>query len=365
MTRPAGLVFVALIAQASAGVIEWESITEQQFRSLPASQPVRFEGRRTTLGDLRPKVEARLRHTTLAARKTPRPAIRGGPRPAIDSLLRQQRQRESSLRTGIAAGLARLRRQKISTAVAPGTTPYNTHVPVITNVLGILQPGGAVLIDGKNFGSTRGRVRLIAHDESWSVELEDLEWFDGGIGGALPKKAKVSGLPAKFVVELRSGAASNPWPVNWIEDVTMLPADDVAVVSCSLDSNGDHCNHAVSWDDEFCTKTVSLPWLFDTFVNKEPGPISIVGWHQNCWGAFGTDKGTDVYQVSLKNGWVLHDMEFHDAVNDPGGDAKDPGGFTPGATSWTASVEWFVQPAIGVKYGAIIYIRGPKGIPHK
>lgn len=58
-------------------------------------------------------------------------------------------------------------------------------------------------------------------------------------------------------------------------------------------------------------------------------------------------------------------MEFHDAVNDPGGDAKDPGGFTPGATSWTVSVEWFVQPAIGVKYGAIIYIRGPKGIPHK
>lgn len=36
MTRVAALVVVALAAQTAASVIDWESITGQQFRSLPA-----------------------------------------------------------------------------------------------------------------------------------------------------------------------------------------------------------------------------------------------------------------------------------------------------------------------------------------
>ena len=358
MARLACVLVAVLSLQAAVKVIEWESITEQQFKSLPATQPVRVGGQQTTLGDLRAKVDARKRQTALSPRATPAAVARGGPHPAIDRMRRDQQAREVALQRDITAALTRLRADKTS-------VPYNTSVPVISAVIGIMQPRGAVVILGKNFGTMPGRVRLVGEEGGWSIDLEDLEWHPGGIGGTLPARPAVGSLKAKFVVELRSGAASNAWPVQWIADVTFVPDSDIGV-TCGLDSNNDFCNSEGD-GQEFCAAFVgqgTLRTISDAFVDQTPGAIGIVAKHENCWGAIGTDKGSDIYAINLKNGWTLYDFEWR-RKSTTGASLTDPTGFPKGGSSWTFSIDWFAHPDSAMIYGGIIYIRGPKGIPHK
>ena len=290
--------------------------------------------------------------------KTPPVAVRTGARAAIDRMRRDQQAREVALQRDINAALARLRSDKTS-------VPHNASVPVISAVIGVMQPGGAVVILGKNFGMMPGRVRLTAEGGGWSLDLEDLEWHAGGIGGTLPKKPNVTSLAAKFVVELRSGASSTPWPVQWIADVNVVPAADVGV-TCGTDSNSDFCNGQKGGSSDSCAGFLKLPPIGELFSNftTEPLVLAIAGAHENCWGAFSTDKGTDVYQINLKNGWTLHDFE-HWRATKTGASVTDPKGFVKGATSWTVSFDWFALPDSALHYGTVVYIRGPKGIPHK
>jgi hypothetical protein len=88
--------------------------------------------------------------------------------------------------------------------------------------------------------------------------------------------------------------------------------------------------------------------------------------HTNCLSAVGDDSGTDVYEIRLKNGWVLHAFDFGSAVSGEGeGWIKGPGVFPVGTSSWQPAIAWSVTPNDTSAYWAFIYIRGPKGVPHK
>lgn len=237
-----------------------------------------------------------------------------------------------------------------------------TPAPKITKVLGVIQPGGAVLIGGSSFGSAPGRVRMIVEDGSWELLLENLEWFPSGIGGRIPNNpALVKGAQARFVVETSSGAPSNPWPVNWVVEVKLLPREDIRVVSCGSGANSNACNNRKSGGG--CPVLDYADWVT---TEGQVSKATIGGKHKNCWGAVGDDSGVDTYEITVKNGWVLQEMAFGSAISGEGeGHVVGPGLFPSGSTSWSPSIAWSVSPADEVAYWTYIYIRGPKGVPHK
>jgi hypothetical protein len=234
-------------------------------------------------------------------------------------------------------------------------------IPRITKVLGLIQPGGTVLVGGDAFGDKPGRVRMIAEDGSQEFLLQNLEWYPSGIGGRIPNVPGVGvAKNPRFVVETSAGKVSNEWGVNWIVDVKVLPIDDVKLVSCSTEGWRNRCNL-----QSFNTGSPCGAGLIGD-APSPPASASIQGRHNNCWGAVGDDVGQDVYQIDLRNGWALHELVFGWAASDAGeGSATGPAGFTPGSTTWKPQFKWSVTPADEVAYWAYVFIRGPKGVPHK
>src|SRR5688500_249588 len=194
--------------------------------------------------------------------------------------------------------------------------------PSITKVLGIIQPGGAVLIGGNYFGDKPGRVRMIAEGGSQEFLLQKLEWYPSGIGGTIPNVPGVGvAKNPRFVVETSAGKVSNEWGVNWIVDVKMLPVNDVKLVSCSKEGWRNSCNLQFFDSGTLCGAGLVADATYPA------GGFSFRGKHNNCWGAVGDDAGTDVYEIDLKNGWVLHEVAFGWAASDEGeGSATAPSG---------------------------------------
>lgn len=233
--------------------------------------------------------------------------------------------------------------------------------PKITKVLGVIQPGGPVLVGGENFGNTPGRVRMIAEGGSQEFLLQNLEWYPSGIGGKIPNVPGVGEAKnPRFLVETSAGRVSNEWGVNWIVALKVLPRDDVKVVSCGKDGKTNFCN------GQFFQ--IGLPCGQGLITDAAPTPAGVTfsGRHDNCWGAVGDDEGTDVFEISLRNGWVLHELSFEKSISGKDeGTVTAPSGFVPGATSWKPEIKWSVSPADEIAYWAFVVIRGPKGVPHK
>lgn len=59
-------------------------------------------------------------------------------------------------------------------------------------------------------------------------------------------------------------------------------------------------------------------------------------------------------------------MTFHKFVEAGEGWVKSPAStFSAGASQWTTKIEWSVTPNDELRYEAFVFIRGPKGVPHK
>lgn len=97
--------------------LEWETLTERQFKELPDSQPILFEGKRTTLGDVRLKMrewrqQAAARRAQAETRaKTAHAAALSRAQASIRAF-EQEQQRKIAADTALMQGeLARLRQQ--------------------------------------------------------------------------------------------------------------------------------------------------------------------------------------------------------------------------------------------------------------
>jgi hypothetical protein len=243
--------------------------------------------------------------------------------------------------------------------------------PKIKTYFGFATPGGAAGIVGGVFGATQGKVQARLKDWKNTEKVIDLtiiedaltgvpEWKPTLIGVEWP--SELAGFPfqeAPIWVTRPDGKRSNKHTVEFrpTEELKVLPQSDVVVVGCSNDANYNGCNDAGGKGD-VCAAD-SAPFLTES-------DASISGRHYNCWGVVGDDSGTDTYRINLANEWALEELTFHKFVEAGEGWVKSPAStFPTGTNQWTAAVEWSVTPNDDLRYEGLVFIRGPKGVPHK
>ena len=84
-------------------------------------------------------------------------------------------------------------------------------LPQITKQFWVVTPGSSILIGGKNFGTTPGKVHL--QGQFGTRDLVNLEWYPTGIGAKIP--TTISGVgdhPATLQVRTSAGALTNQYP---------------------------------------------------------------------------------------------------------------------------------------------------------
>jgi len=233
--------------------------------------------------------------------------------------------------------------------------------PNIETYFGFATPGGAAGIVGKAFGTTQSKAQARLKDWKGVAKVIDLkitEWKPALIGVEWP--SDLTGFPfqdASIWVTRADGMGSNKHTVQFKPtlEFKMLPQSDVKVVSCSNDANDNTCNDVDPGGDA-CLE--SLPFTSGQFDS------SISGRHYNCWATVGDDSGTDTYQITLANGWTLEELTFHKFVEAGEGWVARPA-FSAGASQWTAKIKWSVTPNDDLRYEGLVFIRGPKDVPHK
>jgi hypothetical protein len=243
-------------------------------------------------------------------------------------------------------------------------------IPRIDAVLpfSVVSPNGPIIIGGEHFGTVKGTLWLKGSFGSRKMIIDT--WGDGGVGAFFPSAAatgQISDVHLTLQVETSSGLKSNDWPLQWVQEVTLLDTGSVSVHNCGKDANVNSCN----WELYVGAGCFSFSHTTDMILASKPPdphcPCTAVGFHGNCWGAVGDDFGSDVYEIGpLKNAWALLTFAFADSLPkvDSCDDAVKPLGFQGGA-SWAPEVHWCVTPNDELFYWLWVYIIGPKGFPHK
>ncbi len=256
--------------------------------------------------------------------------------------------------------------EAIATTDALGTLLEELHKPRIDFAFGILEPGGPLVVGGSQFGLATGELWIEGAFGKRQLTVTqhqgDDEWHNGGIGALMPAASQLTGMDGpddlgfEIWVETAAGKESNRWPLRFLEEVKELPRESVQLLSCGDDGNRNNCN-SFSDTGDFC--------FFQELLSAGYPGTTIAGGHYNCLAAIGDDTDTDIYRVSLKNGWALQSFDFSDNLPFDIGHASAPSNFQQGAASWNPSVAWTVTPGDEIIYGLQIYIVGPKGIPHE
>jgi hypothetical protein len=236
-------------------------------------------------------------------------------------------------------------------------------VPFISNIT----PGGYVAIKGSWFGNDQGELWLKGL-KKWngvaygSVKLaiatepgKDF-WKPTSVLGVIPGNiTQVKDQPVKLQIKTKAGKWSNEYPVNYraAKDWATLKYTDPAVklVSCGTDANLDECNGKRDPDDG--------NWFSWACAQ------TFYGFHLNCWGCIGDDLGTDKFEITVKNGWVIDGGKVYVHVDSGEGYTLGPGAVPSNVTSWKPSVQWNVSSNDDLCHGADVYISGPKGVPWK
>ncbi|MCI0408520.1 MAG: hypothetical protein L0191_08160 [Acidobacteria bacterium] len=227
-----------------------------------------------------------------------------------------------------------------------------------------ITPGGFVVIVGEHFGTTKGRFFLKGLRKHTGQDFGDVDlsviasdWKQTVVGGTIPSDiTPVKDQAAKLTVRTATNQWSNEFPVNFraTREIKRIPAHDYAVVvrHCGSDSNFDACNY-------------TRPDKEEPPSGSGTGPIlaTIQGVHRNCWGCIGTDRGTDVYELWLYNGWVFDTMEWYLHVSEPGQASASKPSFPSGGTHWKPQIPWEVTPNDSLWYTINVNAIGPKGVP--
>ncbi len=243
------------------------------------------------------------------------------------------------------------------------------YKPRIDFAFGIIEPEGTLVVGGSQFGLATGKVWIEGAFGKRQLTITEHEgedeWHNGGIGARMPPVEQLLGMdgPAELDLELwvetAAGKESNRRPLSFRTEVKALPRESVQVLSCGDDGNRNACNGAGEDGDDCFLLPMGTP-----LIEADPD-ASIVGAHYNCLGAIGDDTDTDIYRVSLKNGWALQSFEFEDSLPYDIGHASAPSDFPQEATSWNPHVDWTVTPGDEIDYALHIYVVGPRGIPHE
>ncbi len=211
--------------------------------------------------------------------------------------------------------------------------------PLITSIFpfSVIQPGGAVIIQGQNFGAQPGQfVIIFPGSPPLTLPMENLQWGDNFAAGTIPWLLGLKDQEVLFQIVRQDGAASNQVSAQLtaVRTVALLPGSIVTPVSCGS-SGADQC-----------------------YVGGFQDPFTVAGAHAAL---FSGGSGSDVYNVQLANGWVFDHYEWlaQDGVNGgPFGQAPDPDGLP----AFTIVVNWGSGP-LGTSISELaIYVVGPMGV---
>lgn len=267
---------------------------------------------------------------------------------------------------GVTTGDQTVEVKPLCIKIGPFIPKIEQVVPFISNIT----PGGFVAVKGSWFGNDQGELWLKGlkrwdgtdYGGTGDVKLEIATepgkdfWKPTTVLGIIKGNiTEVKDQPVKLQLKTKAGKWSNEFPVNFraTKDWVTLKYTDAAVklISCGTDANLDECNGKRDPDDG--------DWFSWSCAQ------TFYGFHYNVWGTIGDDKGTDKFEITVKNGWAIDGGKVYVHVDQGEGYTLGPGAVPFNVTSWKPSVKWNVSPNDDLCHGADVYIVGPKGVPWK
>ena len=246
--------------------------------------------------------------------------------------------------------------------------PVNKNGGLVWAAPGVLAPGGRLHLNGVGFGAT-GLIQVsgIGADDTY---LTFPTWSDTLVSGVLLPDLggdRDDRVPVTVrVLNSENKKWSLPYSLEYENPFTtrMLTMNDAAVrvVECGDDGNMNTCNktHIKAGD---CVEGWS-PWtgIIPFGIPAPPSPPpTVYGMHFNC-GTIGDDTGTDRFEISLANGWFVHDVVEQEEDNSSDDEEVDfsqvPTG--EGVSNLTVSVDWTATPNDdNVRYWMRLEAKGP------
>ena len=316
-------------------------MTRQQFDALPDTAVLDVKGRKITAGELRARSranESRLRTLEAQAKAQARAkldAVRA-------AFLSDQRKALLAANATVRSEFLRLSppaTSRLQLRVSPAPGPA---LPKITGVTGTAKPGAALVVKGQHLGSP-GQVLLNGlPGGSKTLQFDpDLlfPWQDDQIAVVVPVATGALQDQQATLQVVRGDGKTTDFPLSFHAEVDIVAFTDFTNTACGQDATRNRCDHdAWEWGGAHTE---------DTF------------WEEDA-------AGCDRWKGVVKNGWSFHSMEIAKYVS--GGSVGNPGGPSPGSTTYEWNVCWSVNgagPYSGNSAGYLgtVYVIGPKGFP--
>ncbi|MDB4934628.1 MAG: hypothetical protein JWP87_1600 [Labilithrix sp.] len=317
------------------------TLTREQFQVLPSDAVVVMKGGSTALaGELRAReaankaARARTFTASLAAAKAKGEAHVAGFEAARVTKLNARNATEQ-------AAYAQVIKQ-LGSVVVVGPPAIQS----IATASGPFEPGAVVFIKGTGFGSKPGKVVMkgLPNGEHVLPPYSVPVWDSNALLVQVPS---ISGVHAKEVTIEVTREDGKTASKNVDFTPTMVIASiDAKLVKCDPASTEDKC---------------------DTFLSFGAAHVEDTFWEDDA-------VGCDSWEVSVKNGWVIHHIETTDTTRGGGSIGPGPnctgtcGGPTPNKVSWN---KCFRVPGTGgysgnmASYMGTVEIIGPKGTSWK
>lgn len=325
-------------ARGAETAIAAKGLTKEQFDALPDSAVLEVRGRTWTAAELRA-----LGARNTAANAALMPALREKARIALataqSEFLSAEKKRVEDA-SGLVRGVFSSRDQPGAGASADRHKDDKAK-PTITKIHGTVEPGATVHVDGKDFGSDRGHVRLeglpggdrtLAFDQNVSAP-----WDPTGIVVIIPDVEKVLDQTVSLVVVRKDGISSAPKSVRFKAALEVTSAFPNVVVSCGQDATDNAC------------------LVFDFFEGTH---IENTFWETDA-------VACDQFHATAKSPWKFDHFQISDSSS--GGEVGHPGE-EPSGDGYSWNMCWTVDgagPDSGnhATYVGYLMIKGPKGVP--
>jgi len=343
-------------ARGKAENRHWENLTRQQQREAPDSQLVLVHrGQVATLGEVRAQHKTRLREIAGQVKQADR-QIGPGKMIKIQQLQRELRKEKMTRRNAANARveerLKKLSGDEILANIAKVATLLS---PQIIDVIGLVQPGEEILVQGYSLGSAPGTISLWGDFGMLSeLALENVDWPQTGayVKVRVPNITGVKHQRVKVVVKRADGVISPGFEVDFtaLTEIRILTYGEAVNVKCGTDGTENSCN---DWTD---------PYDYDPPTHSG----AATGSHCNAWAAIGNDYGYDEYDVKLQNGWVSKSVNVYEVSPLQWGEAGfSANNLSPGKSSFKVGISWWVSPNDCLIYRVQIHVEGPVGVPYK
>jgi hypothetical protein len=252
--------------------------------------------------------------------------------------------------------------------------------PVITGVLqNSITPGQSFNVEGWDFGDDTGTVTIhfplnlfhsgsLDSKDNKDAQIDKGKWtpsvvkatVPGGVTAVVEQDVEISLTP-------KGGKVSDTRKEKF-KPIMEMSAAPVFVTQCNNGTSLDLCNPAPG---NYSGGGVCLG-LPDAGI-AALGP-NIYGYHQSCaW--FASDTGTDIYTAiaSPAPWWMITEVD-HSWEGVPPGVWADQGGsgakiefdISPvlPAPIVTVTVNWNISPGGDENYAFMVWMKGPRGVPH-